>query len=110
MLSLTELALLGAASYRGTQLAVWDTITQGARDRIEAWHVTKPESKPRKFFHDLIGCPYCAGAWISLAALLAYLGCTSRLDQPVLLLGLQWFAVAGVQALANRWDDSRTAS
>lgn len=111
MIGITELALLGAAAYRGTQLVVWDTITQPARDRIEAWHVTKPHSKARKFWHDLINCPYCAGFWISAITLAVYLTATGTWhDAPWILHGVELFAVAGIQALLNRWDDSRSPS
>lgn len=109
MIGHTELAILGAAAYRGTQLIVWDTITQPIRDRIEQWHIARPDAKPRKWLHDLISCPYCAGMWVSGIALLIYLVITGRWDDsPWIVHGIEWFAVAGVQALANRWDDTRS--
>ncbi|MFF4401461.1 hypothetical protein [Streptomyces sp. NPDC001480] len=38
MLDLIHLALLGLAGYRGTQLAVHDTLLDPACDRVFAWH------------------------------------------------------------------------
>ncbi|MGW7260507.1 DUF1360 domain-containing protein [Streptomyces sp. NPDC054834] len=73
MTNLTTLALLGLAGYRGTQLAVHDTILDPVRDRITAWHERRLDSKPRTAVVALISCVYCMGWWVS-GALLARAG------------------------------------
>ncbi|MBB6344342.1 DUF1360 domain-containing protein [Nonomuraea muscovyensis] len=107
MINLAELALLGFASYRCTQLVVHDTLLDGIRDRMFDWHARNPASRMRDFVVTLFSCPYCIGAWLSLAVLLTYLLTTGRFgDTPLLVHGIEWFAVAGVQALLNRADDT----
>lgn len=108
MLGLTALALLAAASYRGTQLAVHDSILDAPRGWIFDWHSRKTESPVRSAAVTLISCTYCMGWWVSGAFLAAYLYATHQwhTDTP-LLHGVEWFAVAGGQALLSRWDDSR---
>ena len=56
----------------------------------------------------LIACTYCAGWWVSGAVLAAYLLAADEwTGTPLLLHLVEWFAVAGGQALLNRWDDTR---
>lgn len=106
MVSPTELAVLAFAAYRGTQLAVHDTILDVPRSWLYDWHSRKPESPLRSALVTLISCVYCMGWWVSGALLAAYLLWP---DNDVVRIGLLWFAVAGGQALLNRWDDSRKA-
>jgi hypothetical protein len=107
MLTLPELAVLGFAAYRATQLGVHDTILDPARNRLAAWHTSKLDSRPRAFVMQLIGCIYCFGWWLSGAVLLVYLLAAHRWnDASWLVHGVEWFAVAGVQALLNRRDDT----
>lgn len=108
MLSLTELLVLGLASYRATQLVVWDTIGNETRDRLELWHARKHTSRFRTFMRQLIACTYCAGWWLSLVATLTYITATTAWnDAPLLVHAVECWAVAGIQALLNRYDDSR---
>ncbi|WP_326768662.1 DUF1360 domain-containing protein [Streptomyces sp. NBC_01591] len=108
MITLLALAVLAFAAYRATQLAVHDTLLDPARDRIFAWQERRPESRLREFVITLISCTYCMGWWISGAILAAYLLATGKFaDTPLLVHGIEWFAVAGGQALLNRWDDTR---
>lgn len=108
MQNLLVLAALGLASYRATQLVVWDTIGDPVRSRIEMWRVAKFDSRTRKFFHDLIRCPYCAGWWLSVLTLVVYLTAAGQWGSaPLIVHAIEAWAVAGVQALLNRWDDSR---
>lgn len=109
MVSPPELALLVLAAYRGTQLAVHDTILDTPRSWIFDWHARKdPTSPVRAAVVSLISCVYCMGWWVSGAFLAAWLLATGQWhDAPLLLHGVEWFAVAGGQALLNRWDDSR---
>ncbi|QKW06942.1 DUF1360 domain-containing protein [Streptomyces sp. NA04227] len=110
MLQLPELALLALAGYRGTQLAVHDTILDPLRDRIFAWHEAQPEAKVRAFVVTLISCVYCMGWWISGALLATWLLVNDAWpDAPVLVHGVEWLAVAGAAVLLNRWDDERKA-
>lgn len=108
MITLPVLAVLGFAAYRATQLAVHDTILDAARDRLFTWHGRAPESKARTFVITLVSCIYCMGWWVSGAVLATYLLATGQwTGVPLLVHGVEWFAVAGVQALLNRWDDTR---
>lgn len=105
----------GFASYRVTQLIVWDSLLEGFRLRVEAWHADgiRPgkTNRTRTFFRTLLRCPYCVGFHASWLTVLTYLLTTDI--NPVgsfrafLTFGMTSFAVAGVQALLNRWDDTR---
>ena len=107
MIDLAHLALLGLAGYRGTQLAVHDTILDPARDRIIAWHERRQDSPLRSAVVTLVSCVYCMGWWVSGALLLTYLLVTGSFDQaPLLVHGLEWLAVAGLAVLLNRLDDT----
>lgn len=108
MQNLLTLGALGLAAYRATQLVVWDTIGDKLRERVELWHARKFESKPRGFVRDLISCTYCAGWWLSLATVAAYLTAAGQWGAASLWIhAIEFWAVAGIQALLNRWDDSR---
>ncbi|WP_331723460.1 DUF1360 domain-containing protein [Streptomyces atratus] len=111
MTTIVELIILAFAAYRATQLAVHDTLLDPARDRIFAWQERRPESRLREFVITLISCTYCMGWWISGAILATYLLATGSWDTaPALVHGIEWLAVAGAQALLNRWDDTRPVS
>jgi len=102
--------LLSLASYRATQLVVWDTIGDGLHKRLEVWRVSKFDSRFRKFVWDLTTCTYCTGWWLSMVAALTYLTATDRWswDPGTLAVNAIFcWAIAGAQALLNRWDDSR---
>jgi hypothetical protein len=108
MQSLPVLLVLGFAAYRATQFVVHDSIGDGLRIRLELWHAREPGSKIRNFFRDLIACPYCTGWWLSLATVLAYLTAAGQWGAASLWVhAVECWAVAGVQALLNRWDDTR---
>ncbi len=108
MLSLTELLVLGLASYRATQLVVWDTIGNGLRARLELWHAHKHTSPFRTFIRQLVVCTYCAGWWVSMATTLTYITATGAWGRsPLLVHAVECWAVTGIQALLNRYDDSR---
>ncbi len=107
MITAWELALLAFAGYRGTQLAVHDTILDPARDRIHEWHEARPESRTREFVVSLISCVYCMGWWISGALLATYLLVTDHwAGTPLLVHGIEWLAVAGAAVILNRVDDT----
>ncbi|MFD5570458.1 DUF1360 domain-containing protein [Streptomyces cadmiisoli] len=106
MIDLTTLALLGLAGYRGTQLAVHDTILDPARDRVISWHERRQTSPVRNAVVALISCVYCMGWWVSGALLATYLLASGTFDQaPLLVHGVEWLAVAGTAVLLNRLDD-----
>lgn len=108
MQNLAILAVLGLAAYRATQLVVWDTIGDPLRSKVEMWRVAKFDSRTRKFVNDLIRCPYCAGWWLSLVTLAVYLTAAGQWGAASLWVhAVEFWAVAGVQSLLNRWDDSR---
>ncbi|MGW5925251.1 DUF1360 domain-containing protein [Streptomyces anulatus] len=107
MISLAELLLLAAAGYRGTQLLVHDTILDPVRDRLHAWHEQRPTSMARTAVVTLISCVYCMGWWVSGALLALYLLLTGQFHGvPLLLHGIEWFAVAGAAVFLNRIDDT----
>ncbi|MGW3447322.1 DUF1360 domain-containing protein [Streptomyces sp. NPDC001076] len=107
MISLPVLALLGFAAYRATQLGVHDSILDSARERLAAWHAKQLDSKARAFLIQLVSCIYCLGYWLSGVTLLAYLVATDSWGgAPWIVHGIEWFAVAGVQALLSRRDDT----
>lgn len=109
MLSLPVLATLGFATYRATQLVVWDSIGDGARRRLELWHAARHTSRIRTLIRDLVSCPYCTGWWLSMLATVTYITATDGWGRaPLVVHAVECWAVAGVQALLNRWDDSRT--
>jgi hypothetical protein len=111
MIGIHELIFLALAGYRLTQLGVHDTILDPVRDRVIDWQTRRPESSLRAAIVTLITCVYCTGWWLSGAALLTYLLATGQWhDAPLLIHGLEWFAVAGGAVLLNRWDDSRKAT
>ncbi|MEU1180630.1 DUF1360 domain-containing protein [Streptomyces sp. NPDC005820] len=107
MISLPVLAVLGVAAYRATQLGVHDSILDPARERLAAWQANNLDSKARAFLIQLISCIYCLGWWLSGVTLLVYLLATDSWGAaPWIVHGIEWFAVAGVQALLNRRDDT----
>ncbi|MFI0934590.1 DUF1360 domain-containing protein [Streptomyces sp. NPDC021019] len=109
MISLAVLVLLAAAGYRGTQLLVHDSLLDPLRDRLIGWHEKRLDSTLRTAVVTLISCVYCTGWWVSGGFLLAWLLATdSWHSAPLLVHGIEWFAVAGGAVLLNRWDDSRT--
>ncbi|MGK5497261.1 DUF1360 domain-containing protein [Streptomyces sp. URMC 125] len=100
--------VLGVAAHRGTQLVVHDTIAAPIRDRVFDWQARRPEARARRAVVTLISCTYCAGWWVSGVFLAVVLLATGRWHEtPLVVHGVEWFAVAGVQALLNRWDDTR---
>ncbi|WP_328427900.1 DUF1360 domain-containing protein [Streptomyces sp. NBC_00443] len=108
MVGIPTLAVLALASYRGTQLVVHDSIGDPIRDRVIAWHERRPDSSFRNAIVTLIACTYCAGWWVSGLVLAVYLlAAGAWTGTPLVLHLVEWFAVAGGQALLNRWDDSR---
>ncbi|MFI2434653.1 DUF1360 domain-containing protein [Streptomyces sp. NPDC018693] len=108
MIDALELVLLALAGYRATQLAIHDTILDPARAVVFDWHSRNVDSPVRTAAVTLISCPYCIGWWISGALLATWLLVTGQFDQaPLLVHGIEWFAVAGAAVLLNRWDDSR---
>jgi uncharacterized protein DUF1360 len=105
--NLLTLAALSLASYRATQLVVWDTIGDPLRQRLELWHAVKHTSRFRSFVRALIKCPYCVGWWLSMITYITYATATGWSGTPLLVHAISAWAVAGGQALLNRWDDSR---
>lgn len=106
MVTVVELAVLALAAYRATQLFVYDTVGDPARNRLHVWHARRPDSAARGWVIALISCVYCTGWWLSGATLAAYLTATGGWGAaPWLVHGIEWFAVAGAAALLNRWDD-----
>jgi len=55
--------LLALAAYRFWRLLAWDEITEPARLRLVRYGKRNYRAK----LADFIQCPYCLGAWISIA-------------------------------------------
>ncbi|MER5699476.1 DUF1360 domain-containing protein [Streptomyces mirabilis] len=107
MIGIPALVVLAAAGYRATQLAVHDTVLDPARAVVFDWHSRKTDGPVRNAAVTLISCPYCMGWWISGALLAVYLLVTGQFDDaPLLIHGIEWFAVAGAAVLLNRVDDT----
>lgn len=105
---LAAVGLLAFASYRATQLVVWDTIGDGLRLRLKVWRARREASRVRAFLDNLISCTYCAGWWLSMAAYVAYVTAAGQWDdRPLIVHAVSAWAVAGAQALLSRWDDTR---
>ena len=112
MQELTTLLILGFASYRATQLVVWDSIGDGLHERLDRWHHDGigPDRRNafRTFVKKLLNCVYCTGWWLSLVTLAVYLTAAGQWGAASLWVhAVEFWAVAGIQALLNRWDDSR---
>ncbi|KPI33279.1 protein of unknown function DUF1360 [Actinobacteria bacterium OV450] len=108
MISPENIALLALAGYRATQLVVHDSLLDGSRVRLDAWQQRRPHSVFRESVVTLISCVYCSGWWIAGALLAVWLVVTDQWHQdPLLVHGFEWLAVAGAAVLLNRWDDSR---
>lgn len=111
MIPLVVLAVLVIASYRATQLAVHDSLLDPVRDKVIDWQQRKPDAALRHALITLMNCVYCTGWWLSGAILATYLLAAGRwTGEPLVVHGIEWLAVAGGQALLNRWDDSRPAT
>ena len=59
----------------------------------------------RAFFEDLFDCPYCAGAWISLAVAASWAAWSSTTGWRIVALAGTMSWVAGY--LSSRYDDPR---
>ena len=110
MQSLAVLAALGFASSRAVQLVVHDTIGDPLRARLLAWHMNGigpgRSNKLRSFVRDLLSCTYCAGWWLSMITYVVYATATGWGGTPLLVHAINAWAVAGIQALLNRIDDT----
>ncbi|MGY3199724.1 DUF1360 domain-containing protein [Streptomyces sp. TE5632] len=107
MISIPELVVLAAAGYRATQLLVHDSILDVPRDRLFAWHSRNTDSTTRTALVTLISCVYCTGWWVAGALLATWLLASGQWhDAPLLVHGIEWFAVAGASVVINRADDT----
>lgn len=105
MLGPVELAALGLAAARGTQLVVHDAIGDPLRNRLELWHAKRHDSRARTFIRDLLACILCAGFWASVITLAVYHTATTWHGVSLLSFGIDVFAVAAVQVTINLWWD-----
>ncbi|MER6977762.1 DUF1360 domain-containing protein [Streptomyces carpinensis] len=107
MISVPELVVLAAAGYRATQLGVHDSLLEPARVAVLDWHSRKPASSLRTAIVTLISCVYCLGWWINGAILATWLLASGQWDDaPLVVHGVEWFAVAGAAVFLNRVDDT----
>lgn len=105
MLGPVELAALGLASARGTQLIVHDSIGDPLRNRLELWHAKRHDSPVRTFIRDLLACILCAGFWASAITVAVHHTATTWHGVTPLSFGIDVFAVAAIQVTINLWWD-----
>lgn len=96
-----QLLIYALATARVTGLIVDDTITEPARTALIEWLDDRPRTLG-SFVAGVIGCSWCAGMWVSLAAapLVWFYG-----DSPVMLipaLALAFSQVIGATAHLGR--------
>lgn len=103
---LAAVLVMGFAAYRATQFVVFDSILDPVRARIEAWHADKFTSRPRTLVRDLLSCIFCIGFWLSTATVLVATTVMHQWDRPLLAVAIDCWAVAGVQVLLSRWENS----
>lgn len=107
MIGLAPMLVLGLAAARVTQLAVHDSILDPFRNVLASWHLRNSSGYWRDFWMTLVSCVYCTGWWASGAVLAAYLFSTGQWDTaPVLVHGVEWLAVAGIQMSINTHVDA----
>lgn len=102
-----EFIVLVLAAWRATRFVTMDSLTDGWRERVERWVWKKGDRQVawRDKVSELVGCGFCAGYWVSGITLAVFLVAASRWHEaPVLVHGIEWWAVAGGQALFNRYD------
>lgn len=99
--SALQFLLLSLAAYRAWRLIAEDDITEG----IRRWFCGLPRNWKggdfpkgyREKWALFINCPWCAGAWVSLIAYIAYLGTLGEWPDTAgdVVVGIGvWFAVS----------------
>jgi hypothetical protein len=83
-ISVFDFFLLVLATFRVTRLLVHDLVLDFIRDFFK-----EAEGGFKKSMHDLLDCPWCTGAWVSLG--IGFLYFLTPLFWPIILV----FAVAG---------------
>ena len=79
-LTIVDYALITLASWRVTQLFVYDTITKFIREQFydikkvgKSSSLVKPSTGPRRTLADLFSCPWCMGLWSAASVTFFYL-------------------------------------
>lgn len=79
-LSLFDFTLITLASWRVTQLFVFDSITKFIREQFydvkkvgKGFGLVKPTTGPRRTLADLFSCPWCFGLWAAASVTFFYL-------------------------------------
>lgn len=97
-LTLFDLTLLTLASFRLTQLFVYDTMTKFLREQFYDVKVVrtkavlvKPVTGPRRTLADLFSCPWCFGIWAATVVIFFYL-LTPYAYFPILIFALSSIA------------------
>jgi Protein of unknown function (DUF1360) len=93
-LSFIDFALMSLATWRLTQLFVYDSITKFFREQFwdvvkagKGWALEKPKTGPRRTMADLLSSPWCFGMWAAVVVIFSYL-VTPYAIYPVLLLAI----------------------
>ncbi|MFM2381369.1 MAG: hypothetical protein RLZZ76_136 [Candidatus Parcubacteria bacterium] len=105
-LQLQDFVLMALASYRLTQLFLYDSMTKFFREQFYDVKVVrtkitlvKPGGGPRRTLADLLSCPWCFGVWATSTVVFFYL-LTPLAYVPVLILALS-SVVSTLQITAN---------
>ena len=93
-LTLSEFAILSLATFRLTQLFVYDKITAFFREQFYNARVTKtgtilekPVTGARRTLADLLSCPWCFGVWAGTMVVFFY-ALTPYAWYPILILAI----------------------
>ena len=104
--TLVELLILAIAGYRLYRLAASDSITERPRAWITGWRevpggVEQVHRRPQ-WIDDLVSCPYCLGAWISLGLVALWWW----VQTPAIAFSLPWAVSAAVALVTVHLDPS----
>jgi hypothetical protein len=93
-LSVVDYLLITLASWRVTQLFVYDSITKFFREQFwdvekvgKSYQLLKPKVGPRRTLSDLMDCTWCFGMWAAAMVIFFYL-ITPYAIFPVMLLAI----------------------
>lgn len=96
--------LMVLASYRVTRFIVFDTfpLVLWVRSKLIGADRSKWDGTRLAWFGDLLGCPWCSGAWVSLAVVLV----VDHFAVDVSPWWLWWPAVAGASGLIGKYEEN----
>lgn len=99
-----QFALLALAAYRAWRLVAIDDITTPLRDRVTGrvfWDDKTQKHRYKLTLDKLIGCPWCLGAWISIAVTVAWW----VWPHATLIVCVPFAVSAAVGLVSKNWDE-----